>query len=163
MPMEPMDIMWMAKAPTVNDVVSKSNIVFKPAVGQQTSPTTTVDAGDNDFFWKPSRMGRLDRTLSAGSNEDLHERKTSFSEGSTSSPVECRQRRMSLSGILGNAGGFNWGQNSSKGSPVGPISERRMSFTEDTRLKDLMKHQTKILGDDGAGSAFKRKDYTISN
>lgn len=37
----------MTKAPTVNEVVSQSNIVFKPAVAQQSSPLMTDDSVSN--------------------------------------------------------------------------------------------------------------------
>ncbi|VDO90006.1 unnamed protein product [Heligmosomoides polygyrus] len=158
MPMDPMDVMWMSKAPTVSELVGNSNITFKPAVGSHVDEGLRPDF-DTDVLLKPHRLNQKQRTMSIGSSDSENVRLSSDSRSSTSSSsVDVpRPRRLSISEMIfgSPAGGFSWGQSNLQGSPV---EERRASVTDDEQFKELLRHQNKILVDDGICS-FKKRDY----
>ncbi|PIC35225.1 hypothetical protein B9Z55_014649 [Caenorhabditis nigoni] len=135
---------------------------------------------DTDCLWKPpTRSGRIqkERTISMDSNDSevgaLGGRKFSAVEGSSpvpNSPIEAqpRARRMSISEMLFGSSpkSFSWGMDSNTTTTTttttggADIGERKMSITDDPRFKDFMKHQSKIIGDDGISAAgFKRSNY----
>ncbi|CAI5447288.1 unnamed protein product [Caenorhabditis angaria] len=137
---------------------------------------------DTDVLWKPptrgNRQALKERTISMDSTDSEINggRKLSSIEIGTSVPnsatspmeIQPRTRRMSISEMLfgSSPNSFGWGMNSTNGNggapPASPndLGDRKMSITEDPRFKDFMKHQSKILGDDGiSGSGFKRSNY----
>lgn len=136
---------------------------------------------DTDCLWKPpTRSARVqkERTISMDSTDSeigaLGGRKFSTNEGASpapTSPIDAqpRARRMSISEMLFGSSpkSFSWGMESNttnttttSNSGGGDIGERKMSITDDPRFKDFMKHQSKIIGDDGISAAgFKRSNY----
>ncbi|EGT43435.1 hypothetical protein CAEBREN_09311 [Caenorhabditis brenneri] len=192
MPLDPMDSLWMSKAPQVSDLVVQPNVTFKAVTGgsaHSTSSSIPIAGADDsirpdfdtDCLWKPpTRSGRVqkERTISMDSTDSeigaLGGRKFSANEGSSpapTSPIEAqpRARRMSISEMLFGSSpkSFSWGMDSSNNTTTtttttagADIGERKMSITDDPRFKDFMKHQSKIIGDDGISSAgFKRSNY----
>ncbi|CAP22940.1 Protein CBG01684 [Caenorhabditis briggsae] len=192
MPLDPMDSLWMSKAPQVSDLVVQPNVTFKAVTGgsaHSTSSSIPIAGGedpirpdfDTDCLWKPpTRSGRVqkERTISMDSTDSevgaLGGRKFSTNEGSSpvpTSPIEAqpRARRMSISEMLFGSSpkSFSWGMDSNNTTTTttttaggADIGERKMSITDDPRFKDFMKHQSKIIGDDGISSAgFKRSNY----
>ncbi|CAD6197164.1 unnamed protein product [Caenorhabditis auriculariae] len=183
MPLDPMDVMWMSKAPTVSELVVESNVTFKPVLPSAANgpvspmPAATADDSvrpdfDTDVLWKPRTrlMHKKERTISMDStdSEMYGARKMSLNEsiGSASpqpptSPVEAqpRQRRMSISEMLfgSSPSSFSWGISTTQTTEQ--PTDRKLSISEDPRFKDFMKHQSKILGDDGISGGFKRRDY----
>ncbi|CAI2351347.1 unnamed protein product [Caenorhabditis sp. 36 PRJEB53466] len=190
MPLDPMDSLWMSKAPQVSDLVVQPNVTFKAVTGASahaTSASIPIAGADDsirpdfdtDCLWKPpTRSGRAqkERTISMDSTDSevggLAGRKFSTNEGSSpvpTSPIETqpRARRMSISEMLFGSSpkSFSWGMDSNA-SPTtttagsSELGERKMSITDDPRFKDFMKHQSKILGDDGiSGAGFKKSNY----
>ncbi|XGW30479.1 hypothetical protein V3C99_009449 [Haemonchus contortus] len=159
MPMDPIDVMWMSKPPTVSELVGTANITFKPAVPAHVDDGVRMDY-DTDCLWKPPKLSMKQRTVSVGSSdsEGLRSSIDSSRSNSISSPVDVpRPRRLSISEMIfgSPSGGFSWGQSSILGSS---FDEKRESITEDARFKQFLKHQNKVLGDDGVCS-FKKRDY----
>ncbi|ETN76762.1 hypothetical protein NECAME_11478 [Necator americanus] len=154
MPMDPTDMLWLSKPPTVSEFVTNSKITFKPAVRTPSHDSVQPEL-DTETPRKPDRISKKLRTFSLGDSEGL---KKSLEKHPSSSPVDIpRPRRISISEMIfgSSAGGFSWGQSSLQGSP---LNETKMSITEDEKFKEFMKHQNKILGDDGICS-FKKGDY----
>ncbi|VDL83667.1 unnamed protein product [Nippostrongylus brasiliensis] len=146
----------MSKAPTVSELVGNSNITFKPAVGSHIEEGIRPDF-DTDVLWKPSKLTQKHRTVSIGSS-DSENGSVGSRSSIGSSPVDVpRPRRFSISEMIfgSPAGGFTWGQG---GLHSSSIEERRASVTDDERFKEFLKHQNKVLGDDGVCS-FKKRDY----
>ncbi|XGW30478.1 hypothetical protein V3C99_009449 [Haemonchus contortus] len=130
-----------------------------PPVWMSKPPTVRMDY-DTDCLWKPPKLSMKQRTVSVGSSdsEGLRSSIDSSRSNSISSPVDVpRPRRLSISEMIfgSPSGGFSWGQSSILGSS---FDEKRESITEDARFKQFLKHQNKVLGDDGVCS-FKKRDY----
>ncbi|KAK5966259.1 hypothetical protein GCK32_004925 [Trichostrongylus colubriformis] len=160
MPMDPTDAMWMSKAPTVSELVGTANITFKPVVPAHNDERIRPDFDTDVLLWKPNRISLKQRTMSVGSSdsEGLRISMESSRSNSISSPIDVpRPRKLSLSERLfgSPSGAFSWGQASSISST---LEEKREPISEDARFKDFMKHQNKVLGDDGF-SSFKKRDY----
>ncbi|ULT96436.1 hypothetical protein L3Y34_004790 [Caenorhabditis briggsae] len=158
------------------DYTQHTNLYFRMSKAPQIRPDF-----DTDCLWKPpTRSGRVqkERTISMDSTDSevgaLGGRKFSTNEGSSpvpTSPIEAqpRARRMSISEMLFGSSpkSFSWGMDSNNTTTTttttaggADIGERKMSITDDPRFKDFMKHQSKIIGDDGISSAgFKRSNY----
>ncbi|PAV64585.1 hypothetical protein WR25_01673 [Diploscapter pachys] len=159
----------MSKAPTVSEMLGKdTDITFKSNI----SPTAAIDDirpdFDTDVLWKPQKLSRKPRTMSMDSTDSEITRKLSINEsiGSASGPtspvdVQPRSRRMSFTEMLfgSPSGGFSWGQSGLQQQQTNEQPERKGSVTEDARFKELMKHQNRILGDDGISGGFKMRDY----
>ncbi|KAJ1372818.1 hypothetical protein KIN20_035096 [Parelaphostrongylus tenuis] len=146
MPMDPMDVMWMSKAPTVSELVGNSNVTFKPVVGSHVEDKGIRPDYDTDVLWKQKKETQRQRTMSLSSS-DSERPSTGVLHGNAPRP-----RRISISEMIfgtSPSGRFGWGQSSIRESPD---VERKGSITEDERFKELLKHQTKILGDDGVCS-----------
>ncbi|CAB3406235.1 unnamed protein product [Caenorhabditis bovis] len=181
MPLEPMDVMWMSKAPQVSDLVVQPDVKFKSVAGigsGAVSPSLPIGIGaddsirpdyDTDVLWKgPGRIHK-ERTVSIESTDsELGTRKFSVSEAMTgpTSPVDItpRSRRISISEMLfgSSPSSFSWGMGSSptNNNISDGMDERKMSISDDPRFKDFLKHQSKIIGDDGVlSSGFKRSNY----
>ncbi|KJH45077.1 hypothetical protein DICVIV_08894 [Dictyocaulus viviparus] len=140
----------MSKAPTVNELMGKSNVTFKPAIVSFIDEKSRSDI-DGDVLWKQTRTNQKQRTMSIGSSD--------FEGSGISTPrVDVpRPRRLSVSEML--FGSFNgvkdWMQSSLQNSP---LDERKISILEDEPFKDVMKGQNKFFGDDGVCSFEKRDD-----
>ncbi|KAK6049964.1 hypothetical protein COOONC_12531 [Cooperia oncophora] len=150
----------MSKAPTVSELVGTANITFKPAVTAHVDDRVRPDYDTDVLLWKPGKLSKKQRTMSVGSSdsEGLRSSGDSSRSSSISSPVDVpRPRKLSLSEMLfgSPSTGFSWGQSNIMSSP---IDEKRESITEDARFKEFLKHQNKVLGDDGVCS-FKKRDY----
>uniref|UniRef100_A0A1I7X744 Chromo domain-containing protein n=1 Tax=Heterorhabditis bacteriophora TaxID=37862 RepID=A0A1I7X744_HETBA len=127
MPMDPMDVMWMSKAPTVSEVVGKSNVTFKGVVAPPAEDGIRPDF-DTDVLWKPPRLSQKSRTVSVDSTDSEGARKLSISE---SSPIDVpRPRRMSITEMIfgSPAGGFSWSQGGLQASSM--EVDRKSSVTE---------------------------------
>ncbi|ETN85696.1 hypothetical protein NECAME_16694 [Necator americanus] len=147
----------MSKAPTVSELVGDSNIIFKTATASCSSVDSPRPDFNTDVLWKPIRLSQKQRTISTDSS-DSEGIMSSTERRLSSTPVDVPQpRRLSITEMIfgSTAGGFSWGQSNLQGSH---LDERRASVTDDERFKELMKHQNKILGDDGICS-FKKRDY----
>lgn len=123
---------------------------------------------DTDVLWKPPLANRkVSRGGSIDSQDSQDGRRISVSEMGVTSPpiinvpVETRTRRMSFTEMIfgspGSGGrGFSWGERSYRPDDG---SKPASSVTEDERFREIMRHQNKILNDDGGLSGFHRADY----